>query len=330
MKIFIYNLRDFDEKFFFDKLADEYGYEYTGYAGYQSVENIPMVKGHEAVSILASECTDEMLEAFAANGVKYLLTRSIGTDHINLKKCKELGIRVGRSQYSPDSVANYAIMLMLMVCRRFAHIEKRVEVQDFSFKGKMGRELSECTIGVIGTGRIGKTVVKHLSGFGCKILAYDIYPSDEVRKYAEYVSLEDLIANSDIITLHAPATADNYHLIDADAIARMKDGVMIINAARGTLVDTNALIDGIESGKVGGAALDVLEDEAGLYFLNRSGEVLSNRQMAILKSFPNVIISPHTAFYTDSAVSQMCRCVFESVRAFEAGEENPVEARFLG
>ncbi len=326
MKVFIYNLRDFDEKYFFDKLADEYGFDYTGYPDYQTLENIPMVKGYEAVSILASECTDEMLEAFAANGVKYLFTRSIGTDHINLQKCKELGIRVGHSQYSPDSVANYAIMLMLMVCRRFAHIMKRVEVQDFSFKGKMGRELSECTVGVIGTGRIGKTVIKHLSGFGCKILAYDIYPGDEVAEYAEYVSLEALLENSDIVTLHAPATADNYHLIGREALSGMKDGVMIVNAARGTLVDTEALIDGIESGKVGGAALDVLEDEAGLYFLNRSGEVISNRQMAILKSFPNVIISPHTAFYTDSAVSQMCRCVFESVRAFEAGEPNPLEA----
>lgn len=326
MKIFIYNLREFDEKIFFDRLAEEYGFSYTGYPDYQSVENIPMVKGHEAVSILASECTDEMLEAFAANGVKYLLTRSIGTDHINLQKCKELGIRVGHSQYSPDSVANYAIMLMLMVCRRFAHIMKRVEVQDFSFKGKMGRELSECTIGVIGTGRIGKTVIKHLSAFGCKILAYDIYPNAEAAQYAEYVSLDTLLENSDILTLHAPATADNYHLIDKDALVKMKDGVMIVNAARGTLIDTDALIDGIETGKVGGAALDVLEDEAGLYFLNRSGEVLANRQMAILKSFPNVILSPHTAFYTDSAVSQMCRCVFESVRAFEAGEQNPLEA----
>lgn len=326
MKIFIYNLREFDEKIFFDRLAEEYGFSYTGYPDYQSVENIPMVKGHEAVSILASECTDEMLEAFAANGVKYLLTRSIGTDHINLQKCKELGIRVGHSQYSPDSVANYAIMLMLMVCRRFAHIMKRVEVQDFSFKGKMGRELSECTIGVIGTGRIGKTVIKHLSAFGCKILAYDIYPNAEAAQYAEYVSLDTLLENSDILTLHAPATTDNYHLIDKEALAKMKDGVMIVNAARGTLIDTDALIDGIESGKVGGAALDVLEDEAGLYFLNRSGEVLANRQMAILKSFPNVILSPHTAFYTDSAVSQMCRCVFESVRAFEADEQNPLEA----
>lgn len=330
MKIFIYNLRDFDEKYFFDKLADEYGFEYTGYQDYQTVENIPMVRGHEAVSILASECTDEMLEAFAESGVKYLLTRSIGTDHINLQKCKELGIRVGHSQYSPDSVANYAIMLMLMVCRRFAHIIKRVEVQDFSFKGKMGRELSECTVGVIGTGRIGKTVIKHLSGFGCRILAYDIYPSDDVSKYAEYVSLDELLANSDILTLHAPANADNYHLIDRDALSKMKDGVMIVNAARGTLVDTDALICGIESGKVAGAALDVLEDEAGLYFLNRSGDVIQNRQMAILKSFPNVIISPHTAFYTDSAVSQMCRCVFESVRAFDAGEDNPLEALPIG
>lgn len=327
MKIFIYNLRDFDEKYFFDQLEEEYGYSYTGYEGYQTVENIPMVKGHEAVSILFSECTDEMLEKFAENGVKYLLTRSVGTNHINLDKCKELGIRVGRSEYSPSSVANYAIMLMLMVCRRFGHIMKRVEAQDYSFKNKMGRELSRCTVGVVGTGRIGKTVIDHLSGFGCEILAYDLYPSDAVAEKAKYVSLEELFAQSDIITLHAPATDDNYHMIDREAIESMKDGVMIVNAARGPLVDSDALIEGIESGKVGGAALDVLEDEYGLYYLNRSGDVLVNRQMAILKSFPNVILSPHTAFYTDEAVNDMCRAVFEAVRAFEAGEDMHLEAK---
>ena len=181
-------------------------------------------------------------------------------------------------------------------------------------------------MGIIGTGRIGKTVIDHLAGFGCKMLAYDLYQNPEVSERAEYVSLEELFAQSDIVTLHTPATKENYHLIDREAIKTMKDGCMIINAARGTLVDSDALIEGIESRKVGGAALDVLEDEAGLYFLNRSGEVISNRQMAILKSFPNVILSPHTAFYTDEAVSDMCRCVFESVRAFEAGEVNPLEA----
>ena len=217
-------------------------------------------------------------------------------------------------------------MLMLMVCRRIAHIMKRAELQYYSFNEKMGRELSGCTVGIIGTGRIGKTVIDHLAGFGCKMLAYDLYQNPEVSERAEYVSLEELFAQSDIVTLHTPATKENYHLIDREAIKTMKDGCMIINAARGTLVDSDALIEGIESRKVGGAALDVLEDEAGLYFLNRSGEVISNRQMAILKSFPNVILSPHTAFYTDEAVSDMCRCVFESVRAFEAGEVNPLEA----
>ena len=326
MKVFIYNLREFDEKMFFDNLKPEYGYDYIGYPGYQELSNIPLVKGCEAVSILASECTDEILEAFAANGIKYLLTRSIGTDHINLEKCRQLGIRVGRSQYSPNSVANYTIMLMLMVCRRFAHIEKRVEVQDYSFKGKMGRELSNCTVGIVGTGKIGRTVIEHLHGFGCRILAYDLYPNHSLDSLAEYVSLDELLECCDILSLHAPATKDNYHLIDKSALARMKDGVMIINAARGTLVDSDAFIEGIESGKVGGAALDVLEDEAGLYYRNLSGEVLTNHQMAILRSFPNVILSPHTAFYTDDAVAEMCRCVFESVRAFEAGEDNPLEA----
>ena len=315
---------------FFDELKEEYGYDYVGVPYYQSLENIHEVKGCEAVSILASECTDDMLRAFAENGVKYLTTRSIGTDHINLKLAKELGIRVGRSQYGPSSVADYAIMLMLMVCRRFAHIEKRVDIQDFSFKGKMGRELSQCTVGVVGTGRIGRTVIEHLQGFGCKILANDIYESAEVAKMAEYVPLEELFRRSDVITLHTPATPDNYHMINKDTIAMMPDGAMVINCARGSLVDSGALAEGIESGKLGGAAVDVLEDEFGLFFLNRSGEALPNRELALLRSYPNVIVSPHTAFYTDDAVRSMCRCVFEAVRAFEAGEEIAIEAKYQG
>jgi D-lactate dehydrogenase len=182
---------------------------------------------------------------------------------------------------------------------------ERASVQDFSLKGKIGIELHNATVGIIGTGRIGKTVINELSGFGCKIIAYDIYESDEVKKKATYVSLDELYKNSDIISLHAPATEDNYHMINNTAIDKMKTGVMIINCARGSLIDTQALIDGVESGKVGFAGLDVIEQESGLYYFNRMGEPLNNPQLAILKSYSNVIVTPHTAFYTDEAVANM-------------------------
>lgn len=325
MNLYIYDLKDYDEAPIFDVLSKEYNCKYSGTVQPPTVESAVWAKGCEAVSVIASTLADEVLDKWAEIGVKYISTRSIGVDHINLEKCRTLGIRVGHAQYSPNSVANYAIMLMLMVCRKITHILKRSELQDYSVRGKIGKELSLCTVGVIGTGRIGKTVIKHLEGFGCRILAYDVFPSEEVAGIAEYVSFEELIRHSDIITLHAPATEDNYHMIDASAIAKMKDGVILINAARGALVDLESLIDGLESEKIGGAALDVLENEGGLYFSNHTGEVLHNHEMAILQSFPNVIVTPHTAYYTQQAVYDISKCVFQFIHACETGETNHLE-----
>jgi len=191
-------------------------------------------------------------------------------------------------------------------------------------KGKMGRDISDCTVGVIGTGQIGRTVIKHLSNFGCRILAYDLYPNEETSKIAEYVSLDELYAQADIITLHAPATAENYHLLNGEAFAKMKDNVIIINTARGTLIDTVALIDAVETGKISHAALDVLEQENGLYYANRMGEPITNRDLAILRSFPNVILSPHTAFYTEKVVSDMAYKCMKGVLDMMNHVENPL------
>ena len=226
----------------------------------------------------------------------------------------------GTVDYPPNGVANFAIMLMLMSLRKAGHILKRGEAQDYSLQGKIGRDISTCTVGVIGTGRIGRTVLQHLSGFGCRLLAYDLYPNDEVKKIAEYVPLETLLAESDVITLHTNATEENHHLIDTKAIESMKPGVTIINTARGKLIDSDALIAGLESGKIGAAGLDVLENENGLYYYNRMGDVIPNPELAALRSMPNVILTDHTAFYTHEDVESMVRGVLESAVAFEKGQ----------
>ena len=218
--------------------------------------------------------------------------------------------------YSPATVADYTIMLMLMGCRKIQYIMQRAQIQDYTLQGKIGRELPGMTVGIIGTGKIGKTVIKHLSGFGCKILAYDIYESDEVRQYAQYTDLDTIYRECDIISLHAPATDDNYHMINHEVMDKMKQGVILINCARGSLVDTQALIDGIESGKVGFAGLDVVEHESGLYYFNRMGEPLNNPQLAILRSYSNVVVTPHTAFYTQEAVSDMVENSIICARAY--------------
>ena len=194
-------------------------------------------------------------------GVKYLLCRSIGYDHIPLETAKKLGMRVAHSHYPPEGVANYAIMLMLMCTRKMNQTMLRAAAQDYTLPGKMGKDLSNCTVGVIGTGKIGRTVIAHLQGFGCKILAYDLYQSDEVAQMAEYVPLDELYARSDVITLHTNATAENHHLINAESLAKMKDGMLIVNTARGALIDEEALIAALESGKVYAAGLDVVSTE---------------------------------------------------------------------
>ena len=255
--------------------------------------------------------------------VKCIATRTIGYDHIDVDYAKSLGMGVIHISYSPNSVADYAIMMMLMGLRRMPHIMERANIQDYTLKGKIGRELPDCTVGVIGTGRIGRTVTRHLSGFGCKMLAYDLYENEEVKQYAEYTDLDTLLKNSDVITLHAPATDDNYHMIDAAAIEKMKQDVVIINCARGALMDTDALIDGIESGKVGFAGLDVVEHESGLYYFNRMGEPLHNPRLAILRSYSNVLVSPHTAFYTEEAVANMAENSIIGAMKYMNGEDTP-------
>lgn len=327
MKIFFYALREFDELGFAKKFSEETGIEFGYTTEYPTKENYILAKESDAVSMTPCDMSAPMVELFAGIGVKYLLCRSIGYDHVDLHKAKELGMKVSNVSYPPSGVANYAIMLMLMLQRRITQILARADLQDYSLKGKIGRDMSFSSVGVIGTGRIGRTVIEHLSGFGCKIYCYDPYQNEEVRKYAEYVSLDELYAKSEVITLHTNATEENHHLLNAEAFAKMKDGVLIVNTARGKLIDTDALVEALESGKVGGAALDVLEKEDGLYYYNRIGDVIANRDMALLRSFPNVIMSPHTAFYTQQAISHMVGSCFEAAEAFEKGEKTVHEVK---
>lgn len=321
MKIFFYALRQYDELKYVEKFAQEYDFEYEYTSDYPSLDNVELAKGYDAISIITNPMYPEILDAFHAAGVKYISTRSIGYEHIDVKYAHSIGMKVSHVVYSPNSVANFTIMLMLMACRNMPWIMKKADCQDYSLKGKVGKELSTSTVGIIGTGNIGKTVIKHLSGFGCRMLAYSLYEDEEVKKYAEYVSLDKLLEESDIITLHVPGNAENTHLLDAEAFKKMKDGVIIVNTARGLIIDTKALLDSLKSGKIGFAALDTFEGETGLYYLNKETERLDNDNMALLKSFPNVILSPHMAFYTEQAVSDMVENSIKGLLGFESGED---------
>ena len=327
MKIFAFALREFDEEKYFINICSQLGIEYAYTNAYPSMDNIDLAKGYDGVTIITNPMYPAILDRMHENGVKYLATRSVGYDHIDVNYAHSLGMKVTNVSYSPESVANYTIMMMLMACRKMTYIIDKAKVQDFSLKGKTGKEISDCTIGIIGTGRIGRTVVRHLSGFGCRLLAYDIVESESVKQYAQYTDLETIYRECDIISLHVPGLEENYHMINKDTFAKMKDGVILINAARGMLINTNDMIEALESGKIGYAALDTIENEAGLYYLNRETDILANHDRAILSAFPNVLVSPHMAFYTERSVQDMVENAVRGLVACEQGGENPFEVR---
>lgn len=325
MKIFAFAVREYDEKKYLEEICNREGIEYDYTSEYPTIDNTELAKGYDALSIITNPMYPQLLEKYHEMGIRYISTRSIGYDHIDVAFANSLGIKIAHVTYDPNSVANYTIMMMLMGCRKIMHIMKRAEVQDFSLRGKAGKEFSNCVIGVVGTGRIGAKVIEHLSGFGVKILAYDLYQNDNVKKYAQYTDLDTLYAQSDIITLHAPGSKENYHMIGEKAFAKMKDDVMIINNARGSLIDTEAMIAALKSGKIGFAGLDTIENESGLYYLNREGDRIDNDERAVLQSFPNVLLSPHTAFYTEQAVKDMVYHSIEGLLNFEQEGKNEFE-----
>ena len=325
MKIFFYALREFDEKRFLEECAQKYGFEYDYTSQYPDIDNLDLAKGCEGIAIITNPVDATMLDKMKENGTKYLTTRSIGYEHIDVAYAKKIGIRVAHVTYAPESVADYTIMMMLIACRNMPFIMKKSDVQDFSLNGKIGREISASTIGVLGTGNIGATVVRHLSGFGCRILMNDVYEKDELKSYGEYTDKETIYRESDIITLHVPALEENYHMVDEKAFNMMKPGVIIVNCARGSLIDSEAMIAALESHKIGFAALDTIENEAGLYYLDRSGDMLNNRERAVLMAFPNVYLTPHMAFYTERTVSDMMNNACLGLLNFDKGTENPFE-----
>lgn len=321
MKIAVYNYRKFDEAKYFDKFGEQYGAEILPIPATPTMENVNAASGCDAVSCITTPIGEDLLKAWAEMGVKHVSTRTIGFDHIDLEAAKKYGIGISNVTYSTGSVADYTVMMILMALRRMKTIVRRADGWDYSLMGSIGREIQDLTVGIIGTGKIGAHVIRNLSGFGCKMIAYDPYPNDSVKDLVTYMPVEQLMKEADVITLHAPATEDNFHLINKETIETMKDGVVIVNTARGTIIDTTALIDALENGKIGAAAIDVIENEAGIYYGDYKSVVLKNRELAILRDMPNVLSTPHMAFYTENAVSDM---VENSIRHIVSKDGNIV------
>ncbi len=324
MKLFIYCFRPFDERIYFEQLAKERNFSWDCTQEYPSLENAALAAGCDAISITVTEMNAALLSRFQELGVKSILCRSIGVDHVDLAAARRLGLHVAHVSYGPESVADYAVMLMLMGLRKMRQILDRAAVQDYSLKGKMGKSISACRVGVIGTGQIGGTVIRRLQSFGCELLACDVRENPSLAGLCRYVDLETLCRSCSVITLHAPAVPSNFHLIGRKEFQQMAPGTLLVNTARGSLVDTDALIEALERGRLWGAALDVIEDENGLYYFNRMGDCIPNPQMAQLRALPNVILTPHTAFYTEEVVRTMAEQTVQSMLDIGQGRENPL------
>jgi len=262
-----------------------------------------------------------VLAELARQGTRVIALRCAGFNNVDLAAARDLGITVVRvPAYSPYAVAEHTVGLMLTLNRKIHRAYARVREGNFALQGLLGFDLHGRTVGVVGTGQIGAIVARIMRGFGCEVLAYDPYRSPECEALgARYVELPELFRSSDIITLHCPLTPQTYHLINAEALEQMKDGVMLINTGRGALVDTQAVTEALKSGKIGYLGLDVYEEEAALFFEDRSDRVIQDDVFTRLLTFPNVIITGHQAFFTGEALTNIAETTLSNVTAFERG-----------
>ena len=303
MKMIAYAV-DEAERPIFEHYYRQYGIDLVMTHQRPHLENADLTIGADCINVLSETIiTPELWDIYHKNGVRLGVTRCVGMEHMNASYAATLGIGVRNVSYSPSSVADYSIMMMMMVLRNIKPIFLRSMGQDFSLPGLRGRELPNMTVGIIGAGRIGTTLAAHLSGFGCKVLYWNRTPKDNIQ--AEYRPLPQLLSECDIISLHLTSSDDTYHFMDATKIRQMKPGAVLINTARGALVDSDALIDALEQGQLSGAGLDVLDGDRNIYYSDHSNVMLKHHQMAILGSMPNVLLLPHMAYFTDQALEDM-------------------------
>ncbi|MCS7304004.1 MAG: 2-hydroxyacid dehydrogenase [Thermoguttaceae bacterium] len=326
MKTAVFSTRSYDECFL--KAANQkVGHELHFFEARLTWHTCRLAEGFPAVCVFVNDQLDRpVLEKLAAGGTRLIALRCAGFNNVDLRAAQSLGFTVARvPAYSPHAVAEHTIALVLALIRRLHKAYNRVREGNFNLEGLLGFDLYRKTVGVIGTGKIGSLVAKaFLAGFGCRVLCHDVHPNRElVQLGAEYVRLESLCAESDIITLHCPLLPETYHLINETTVHYMKEGVILINTSRGALVDTRAVIRGLKTGKIGGLGLDVYEEEADLFFEDLSTRIIQDDVFARMLTFPNVIITGHQAFFTQEALEAIAAQTLENISAFEQGLRPP-------
>lgn len=319
MKVAIFSTHKFESEYL--KKAFDGKHDVTYISSSLTIETASLVQGHEAVSIFVSDnASAPVLQILNKAGVKFLALRSAGYNHVDLAEAKRLNIKVARvPEYSPYAVAEHAVALMLALNRKLIRAHNRVMEQNFSLDGLVGFDMHGKIVGIIGTGKIGSVVARIMNGFGCPILAYDQIENNELKNNYNvvYTDYETLCKESDIITLHVPLTPETKYLIDKNYISKMKKGVMLINTSRGALINTKEIIEALKTGQIGHLGIDVYEEESGLFFEDRSEEILKDDMIARLMTFNNVLITSHQAFLTDTALRNITETTVENLNCFE-------------
>ncbi len=330
MKVAIYSTKNYDRKYF-ELVNVKYGFQLEFFDFQLNERTAKMAEHCDVVCIFVNDDgSRNVLEKLAALGVKMVALRCAGFNNVDLKAAKELGLQVVRvPAYSPEAVAEHTVGLMMTLNRRIHRAYQRTREANFSLEGLIGFNMHGRTVGVIGTGKIGVAVMRILKGFGMRILAYDPFKNSVAEELgAQYVKLDELYAKSHVITLHCPATPENYHLLNRDAFAQMKDGVMIINTSRGTLIDTQAAIDALKQRKIGALGMDVYENERDLFFEDKSNEVIQDDVFRRLSACHNVLLTGHQAFLTEEALMSISDVTLANIYSLKTGKpcENQVSA----
>jgi D-lactate dehydrogenase len=320
-KIAFFDTKEYDKKWF-DKYINE-DEEITYFESRLKSRNAKVCNGYDVViAFVNDELDSNTIDAIADMGVKMIALRSAGFNNVDIKAATKKGIVVARvPAYSPYAVAEHAMALLLSSVRKINHSYVRTREFNFSLNGLVGFDLHGKTVGVIGTGKIGRIFIDICKGFGMKIIAFDPYPNKELD--CEYVSFDEVCKRADIISFHCPLTKENKHMVNDESIAKMKDGVVLINTSRGALVKSSALLRGLRSKKIGAAGLDVYEEEAGLFFEDKSNAILDdeNEILTLLIAMPNVMVTSHQAFLTEEALQNIACTTLTNIREFVAGKE---------
>ncbi|MBS1230807.1 MAG: hydroxyacid dehydrogenase [Proteobacteria bacterium] len=321
MKIAVFSARRYDREFLSaaNSLA---GHQLAFFEARLEAQTVALAAGCEAVCLFVNDLADDVvLKALAAGGTRLVALRCTGFNNVDLKAAADCGIKVVRVvSYSPYAVAEHAVALLQSINRKIHRAYNRTRDSNFALDGLLGFDLNGKTVAVVGTGKIGRIFTKIMLGFGCEVLGYDVFHSPEFEALgARYAAAAEIGERADIISLHCPLTPETKHIVNAHTLSRVKRGALLINTSRGALVDTEAVIEALKSGQLGGLALDVYEQEADLFYRDLSNTVVDDDVLQRLLSFPNVIVTGHQAFFTREAISTICETTIASVSEFAAG-----------